>query len=346
MRKMRTNDVMRNMVTGNVATIAAVKGENVTFDNGDTLPAAVVNNCFSFIENESPYEAPQAVVNENELFVDGEKVVTGIMKLEKVLFTVPAQVYILVENKDKKKDIVRYDVRTEKFDNIHVGFDRVEILYNQEGILIYSVVTETDRQVAGEAEDEKATVKEYSDKVYILKEGCSIGELYNMALDKFVKEIKTDNGVLVFFERNKALNTKDDLDGYEFITPVDMDGIDLVEIKVYEEKDEDGEVTGVYADAFENHYGNVRAISKVHGSEQVMVVTDSGIHIFGRRHMAIGQDVLDAVEKYPILCRFTAAKDSHRHDTFVLANSSYESVTIRVKRVGGPVGYVTEISKN
>ena len=35
MRKMRTNDVMRNMVTGNVATIAAVKGENVTFDKGD-----------------------------------------------------------------------------------------------------------------------------------------------------------------------------------------------------------------------------------------------------------------------------------------------------------------------
>ena len=125
-----------------------------------------------------------------------------------------------------------------------------------------------------------------------------------------------------------------------------MDGIDLIEIKVYEKKDEDGEVAGVYADAFENHYGNVRAISKVHGSEQVMVVTDSGIHIFGRRHMAIGQDVLDAVEKYPILCRFTAAKDSHRHDTFVLANSNYESVTIRVKRVGGPVGYVTEISKN
>ena len=63
MRKMRTNDVMRNMVTGNVATIAAIKGENVTFDNGDTLPAAVVKNCFSFIENESPYEAPQAVVS-------------------------------------------------------------------------------------------------------------------------------------------------------------------------------------------------------------------------------------------------------------------------------------------
>ena len=42
MRKMRTNDVMRNMVTGNVETIAAIKDENVTFDNGDTLPAAVV----------------------------------------------------------------------------------------------------------------------------------------------------------------------------------------------------------------------------------------------------------------------------------------------------------------
>lgn len=346
MRKMRTNDVMRNMVTGNVVTIAAVNGENVTFDNGDTLPATVVKNCFSFIKNESPYEAPQAVVHGNELFVDGEKIVTGIMKLEKVLFTVPAQVYILVEDKDKKKDIVRYDIRTEKFDSIHAGFDRVEMLYDQDGTIIYSVVTETDRQVAGETEGEKATAKEYSDKVYILKEGRSVGEFCNMALDKFVKDVKTDNGDLVFFERNKALNTKDDLDGYEFITPVDMDGIDLIEIKVYEKKDEDGKVIGVYADACENHYGNVRKISKVHGSEQVMVVTDSGIHIFGRRHMAIGQDVLDAVEKYPILCRFTVANDSHRYDTFVLANSSYESVTIRVKRVGGPVGYVTEISKN
>ena len=346
MRKMRTNDVMRNMVTGSVATITAIKGENVTFDNGDTLPATVVKNCFSFIENESPYEAPQAVVKENELFVDGEKIVTGIMKLEKVLFAVPAQVYILVENKDKKKDIVRYDVRTEKFDNIQVGFDRVEVLYNQDGIIIYSVVTETDRQVAGEAESEKSTVKEYSDKVYILKDGCNIGGFCNMALDRFVKDVKTDNGVLVFFERNKALKTQNDLDGYEFITPVDMDGIDLIEIKTYEEKDEDGGIVGVYAEALENHYGNVRKISKVHGSEQVMVVTDSGIHIFGRRHMAIGQDVLDTVEKYPILCRFTAAKDSHRHDTFVLSNSNYESVTIRVKRVGGPVGYVTEISKN
>ena len=49
MRKMRTNDVMRNMVTGNVATISAVNGKNVTFDNGDTLPVTVVKNCFSFI---------------------------------------------------------------------------------------------------------------------------------------------------------------------------------------------------------------------------------------------------------------------------------------------------------
>ena len=69
-----------------------------------------------------------------------------------------------------------------------------------------------------------------SDKVYIIKEGCNIGEFCNMALDKYVKDIKTDNEVLVFFEKNKALNTKDDLDGYEFITPVDMDGIDLIEI--------------------------------------------------------------------------------------------------------------------
>ena len=76
-----------------------------------------------------------------------------------------------------------------------------------------------------------------------------------------------------------------------------------------------------------------------------MVVTGNGIHIYGRRHMAIGQDVLDAVAKHPILVRFTAAGGSHNYDTFVLSDDKYNTVFIRVERVGGPVGYVTKITE-
>ena len=125
-----------------------------------------------------------------------------------------------------------------------------------------------------------------------------------------------------------------------------MDGVDIVEITIVEEIDEETEeVVDVYANSDCAHYGEVKRISQIHGDNGVMVVTSNGIHIYGRRHMAIGQDVLDAVAEHPILVRFTAAGGSHNHDTFVLSDDKYNTVFIRVERVGGPVGYVTKISQ-
>lgn len=349
MMNRRLNDKMMNMVTGAEVMITAINGEEVTFDDGTVLTMNKVNACFKFVSNDTPYPAPTAEVNGNEVIVDGVKVVTGIMKPIKVVATVPGAALILVEGKDSKKNLVRFDAVKGEFNHnaIAEAIDDVRVLYEKDDILVYSVVTENDRKVVDEDNDEEAVVKDYADRVYVIKDGDVIGQLFNMNLDKYVETIAADDGqIQLFFERSKKLDTREDTDGYDFYVVSDMDGVDLVEIAIVEEIDEETEeVADVYTDSYCAHYGEVKEISGIHGDNGVMVVTGNGIHIYGRRHMAIGQDVLDAVAKHPILVRFTAASGSHNHDTFVLSDDKYNTVFIRVERVGGPVGYITKISQ-
>lgn len=349
MMNRRLNDKMMNMVTGAEVMITAINGEEVTFDDGTVLTMNKVNACFKFVSNDTPYPAPTAEVNGNEVIVDGVKVVTGIMKPIKVVATVPGAALILVEGKDSKKNLVRFDAVKGEFNHnaIAEAIDDVRVLYEKDDILVYSVVTENDRKVVDEDNDEEAVVKDYADRVYVIKDGDVIGQFFNMNLDKYVETIAADDGqIQLFFERSKKLDTREDTDGYDFYVVSDMDGVDLVEIAIVEEIDEETEeVADVYTDSYCAHYGEVKEISGIHGDNGVIVVTGNGIHIYGRRHMAIGQDVLDAVAKHPILVRFTAASGSHNHDTFVLSDDKYNTVFIRVERVGGPVGYITKISQ-
>lgn len=349
MMNRRLNDKMMNMVTGAEVMVIAINGEEVTFDDGTVLTMDKVNACFKFVSNDTPYPAPTAEVNGNEVIVDGVKVVTGIMKPIKVVATVPGAALILVEGKDSKKNLVRFDAVKGEFNHnaIAEAIDDVRVLYEKDDILVYSVVTENDRKVVDEDNDEEAVVKDYADRVYVIKDGDVIGQFFNMNLDKYVETIAADDGqIQLFFERSKKLDTREDTDGYDFYVVSDMDGVDLVEIAIVEEIDEETEeVADVYTDSYCAHYGEVKEISGIHGDNGVMVVTGNGIHIYGRRHMAIGQDVLDAVAKHPILVRFTAASGSHNHDTFVLSDDKYNTVFIRVERVGGPVGYITKISQ-
>lgn len=344
----RINDKMINMVTGKSVVIVAINGDEITFDDGTALAIDKVNACFKFVSNDTPYPAPTAEVNGNEVIVDGVKVVTGIMKPIKVVATIPGAALILAEGKDSKKNLVRFDAVKGEFNHnaIAEAIDDVKVLYEKDGILVYSVVTENDRKVV-EDNDEEAVVKDYTDRVYVIKDGDVIGQFCNMNLDKHVETIIADDGqIQLFFERSKKLDTREDTDGYDFYVVSDMDGVDIVEITIVEEIDEETEeVVDVYANSDCAHYGEVKRISQIHGDNGVMVVTSNGIHIYGRRHMAIGQDVLDAVAEHPILVRFTAAGGSHNHDTFVLSDDKYNTVFIRVERVGGPVGYVTKISQ-
>lgn len=344
----RLNDKMMNMVTGAEVMITAINGDEITFDDGTVLTMDKVNACFKFVSNDTPYPAPTAEVNGNEVVVDGVKVVTGIMKPIKVVATVPGAALILTEGKSKK-NLVRFDAVKGEFNHnaIAEAIDDVRVLYEKDGILVYSVVTENDRKVVDEDNDKEAVVKDYADRVYVIKDGDVIGQFFNMNLDKHVETIAADDGqIQLFFERSKKLDTREDTDGYDFYVVSDMDGVDLVEIAIVEEIDEETEeVADVYTDSYCAHYGEVKKIAQIHEDNGVMVVTGNGIHIYGRRHMAIGQDVLDAVAKHPILVRFTAASGSHNHDTFVLSDDKYNTVFIRVERVGGPVGYITKISQ-
>ena len=347
MMNRRLNDKMMNMVTGKSVVIVAINGDEITFDDGTALAIDKVNTCFKFVSNDTPYPAPTAEVNGNEVIVDGVKVVTGIMKPIKVVATVPGAALILAEGKDSKKNLVRFDAVKREFSHnaIAEAIDDVRVLYEKDGILVYSVVTENDRKVVDEDNDKEAVVKDYTDRVYVIKDGDVIGQFCNMNLDKHVETIIADDGqIQLFFERSKKLDIREDVDGYDFNVVSDMDGVDLVEITIVEEIDEE-EVVDVYANSDCAHYGEVKKIAQIHEDNGVMVVTGNGIHIYGRRHMAIGQDVLDAVEKHPILVRFTTASGSHNHDTFVLSDDKYNTVFIRVERVGGPVGYVTKISQ-
>ena len=345
----RINDTMLDMVTGKSVVITAINGDEITFDDGTVLTMDKVNACFRFISNDTPYPAPNVEVNGNEVIVDGVKVVTGIMRPVKVVATMPGAALILVEGKDSKKNLVRFDAVKGEFNHnaIAEAIDDVRVLYEKDGILVYSVVTENDRKVVDEDNDEEAVVKDYTDRVYVIKDGDVIGQFCNMNLDKHVETIIADDGqIQLFFERSKKLDIREDVDGYDFNVVSDMDGVDLVEITIVEEIDEETEeVVDVYANSDCAHYGEVKKIAQIHEDNGVMVVTGNGIHIYGRRHMAIGQDVLDAVEKHPILVRFTAASGSHNHDTFVLSDNKYNTVFIRVERVGGPVGYVTKIAE-
>ena len=168
----RINDKMMNMVTGAEVMITAINGEEVTFDDGTVLTMDKVNACFKFVSNDTPYPAPNVEVNGNEVIVDGVKVVTGIMKPIKVVATIPGAALILVEGKDSKKNLVRFDAVKGEFNHnaIAEAIDDVRVLYEKDGILVYSVVTENDRKVVDEDDKEKTVVvKDYADRVYVIR---------------------------------------------------------------------------------------------------------------------------------------------------------------------------------
>ena len=253
MMNRRLNDKMMNMVTGKSVVIVAINGDEITFDDGTALAIDKVNTCFKFVSNDTPYPAPTAEVNGNEVIVDGVKVVTGIMKPIKVVATIPGAALILAEGKDSKKNLVRFDAVKGEFNHnaIAEAIDDVRVLYEKDGILVYSVVTENDRKVVDEDNDKEAVVKDYADRVYVIKDGDVIGQFFNMNLDKHVETIAADDGqIQLFFERSKKLDTREDTDGYDFYVVSDMDGVDLVEIAIVEEIDEETEeVADVYANS-------------------------------------------------------------------------------------------------
>ena len=151
----RLNDKMMNMVTGKSVVIVAINGDEITFDDGTTLAIDKVNACFKFVSNDTPFPAPTSEVNGNDVIVDGVKVVTGIMKPIKVVATVPGAALILAEGKDSKKNLVRFDAVKCEFNHnaIAEAIDDVRVLYEKDGILVYSVVTENDRKVVDEDND-------------------------------------------------------------------------------------------------------------------------------------------------------------------------------------------------
>ena len=343
---MRTHDNMVDLISGNHCVIESIDNGLVTLDDGRVLAADVVKNCFYFAGNETPYPAPAVTVNGNDVIVDGKRVETGIMSPERVVATMPGAALILIKGKDDKHDLVRYDAAEERFNYrpIAEGIDRVDTLYDEDGILVYAVVSSDIRKVKDE-DDNVVEMDEYRDTVFVLKDGKSIGQHGNMLLSSFEAKVLADDGrTQLFFLRRKGLKPVEDVDGYEFNIVEKLDGVDLVEISLIDDVDEDGEVVDTYTSRDCGHYPSFDRVGQIHdGHHGAFVVTGNGVAIFGRRHMAIGDDVLDVAKHYPYLVKFVPYSADHDHDTFVFADRDYNAKSVRVKRVGGPVGYVTTI---
>ena len=310
-------------------------------------------------------KAPAAVPDEgmftisNGLFLkDGNRIETGTLVPVEIMALIPGAVLLTVRSRTEDKlDLFHYDVETDEFHKLTNAKDSIRFVYGCGPITGFVVTTREKVELPAEGDGDGTEEAESVMQSVRFYDGCSwlystegnldseeplIGELVSSTTADDWKGRKTN---VVQFATSDACKCTVTTDGkYVWVRDRENDGkrtrVTKIEL-VYE----DGSYPMVSGDQV-SFSGSIEKVLSCRDEDHnsVFVTAEGIVHSnYGHgKRLAIGRDVLEAVERYPVpvSLNFNGSRDT----TFIFGNENYGACRIRVVKTRDR-GFVTTVEE-
>lgn len=374
-KEITTGELYKMRKAGELVTLTPVKKVWVEDDDEAVYtpidgaePKEVPSGTFGLFFEVVEYAQPEVPKEEDfairggKLYMDGEKIETGELVIEKFLSGIPGKALFLVKSrKGDKHDVKVYDVERDDFDPLYnaQGCEKVELVFAdpENGVTAFAV-TFTNKFTVLPQEKDAAPEEAVEEARYLViyKGTNEISDGYNIygadtsASKVYVTE-EPDGAktVRALFIGTDAYRKVYDTDGEaHFIRDPEGDG-EHTTVHVGEIHMGDG-----YTEVSLNttHFaGTVKKVLPAPQGDFVFVTEgpDGIVHTnfdssYGKRlalgEASDGRKIIDVVEEYPIPLAIIMNGDTDT--TFVFGNDRYEAVKIHVVKTAGK-GFVTTI---
>ena len=324
--------IIRNNASGSLYRIDAETGEAYTLtpvtavvdDDGETqyedapadpvtIPKKVFEVICSVVVPAPPVELSMndVAVIDGRMEIFGEKVECGTLYINRAVAVMPGGVIIEVRSKDGEGiDLKFYDVKADRFSRMTSDKDAAELVYQDGDITAFLVEKTSDVNIPVESKDGEDGVEMYtletavdrSLRFYKKAAGIKMAEnVYGTLKD--IRRDGTDDVLL--FATDDGFKKAKDADGYPVVIMDDsLAGKTTRAVKVTISHDEDGEPL-VGNPAYRNFDG--RILDTMYGADGNYVFIVSGDAVInmntargGSFRAAVGRDVVDMVNKYPV----------------------------------------------
>ena len=374
----REGDVVRSLLDGMFYRVLNISEESVTAETVEEEEAdgkrvfvgtpadmidvdrQVFDELFYVVE-----KAPAAVPDEgmftisNNMFLKGGKrVETGTLVPVEIMARIPGAVLLTVRSRTEGKlDLFHYDVETDEFHKLTNAKDDIWLAYSSGPITGFATTKRETVEIPSEKDGDSTEQAEAVIQSVRFYNGCSwlystegnldsgeplIGELISSTTADDWNGRKTH---VVQFATSDACKCTVTTDGrYVWVRDTENDGkrtrVTKIEL-VYE----DGSYPMVNSDQV-SFSGSIEKVlfCRDEDHNSVFVTTEGIVHSnYGHgKRLAIGKDVLEAVEQYPV--PVSLSFNGSRDTTFIFGNENYGACRIRVVKTCDR-GFVTTVEE-
>lgn len=326
------------------------------------VPSGTFNLFFEVVEYAQP-EVPKGEdfsIKGGKLYMNGERIETGELVIEKFLTAIPGKALFLVKaRKGDRHDVKVYDLERDDFFPLYnaQGCEKVELVFAdpENGVTAIAVTFANKFLIPSKAEDADPVEAVEETRYLVVYNGTNeISDDYNIygantTPAVYVTEEDGAKTVRLLFIGTDAYKSVYDTDGERHFVRSPEDDGQHTTVHVGEIHMGDG-----YTEVSLNttHFaGTVKKVLPAPQGDFVFVTEgpDGIVHTnfdssYGKRlalgEASDGRKIIDVVEEYPIPLAIIMNGDTDT--TFVFGNDRYEAVKIHVVKTAGK-GFVTTI---
>lgn len=314
-----------------------------------------------FVVEKAPAAVPDEgmfTISNNLLLKNGIRVETGTLVPVEIMALIPGAVLLTVRSRTEGKlDLFHYDVEADEFHKLTLGKDRIQLVYRHGPVTGFIVTESAKVEIPAEGDSTKEaeaviqSIRFYSDSCWLFStDGRDSTDFYPLIGDRISFIIADDRQDVATHilqtATSDACRYVQTTDGrYLWVRDPENDGKRTTVTKVELAYEEERPYPAVSCDRV-SFSGTIDKILACRDEEHnsVFVTAEGIVHSnYGHgKRLAIGQDVLEAVEKYPVpvSLNFNGSRDT----TFVFGNENYGACRIRVVKTCDR-GYVTTVEE-
>ena len=295
----------------------------------------------------------------NGMFLkNGNRIETGTLVPVEIMALIPGAVLLTVRSRTEGKlDLFHYDVETDEFHKLTNAKDRIEFVYGYGSVTGFVVTTNEKVEIPAdgdnmeEAELVVQSIRFYSDSSWLFATDGSVGAEYYPLVGGRVSFNNADDwqgrtAHVVQFASSDACREVWTIEGrHLWVRDPDNDGERSTVTKIELAYEEGHPYPEISCDRV-SFSGTIEKIlaCKDEDHNSVFVTAEGIVHSnYGHgKRLAIGRDVLEAVEQYPvpISLNFNGSRDT----TFIFGNENYGACRIRVVKTRDR-GFVTTVEE-
>lgn len=356
----------KDLITGTVLTVTDVKDDLVVFDNGLEVASLDAFEPVDTTVNPALLSDKKVESKSGSLYIDGEKVETGTLYIEKVLLYSSPRAVLKVRSLNKGYSEIRiYNVIEDKFFDPAIQFQDMENVFSNDAVSIFKFSNVNETVIDIEEVNLKQLKKEYpsvsakiSDEDVVFSNTCETFVLfYNGYLETtldFGKKTSVysveqiDNDIVIVYQFDTSETTVElpstvvyaDTKGRNKVGELMFNA--MTSIGVDEEVLIDGYIANFEDVSLREGDALVSASIVNDGRKSLLLTTENGFiytnNGFHPRH-AEGDVAKKAIEDYPHFIKLEAGRS---RNVFVLANDQREVVKLEVVKTSDR-GYTTNL---